>query len=66
MIKIYHLGRCGDHPDLTGPIGDTTTCDGSCLNEPCDSCGADTGQQCSPKCEDAAAYFEFVMESQIP
>jgi hypothetical protein len=47
----YHADRCDSHETTAGPIGSVVWCDGSCLNEPCDSCEADTGESCWPGCE---------------
>lgn len=35
--------RCGGHDE---GMYEVSYCDGSCLNEPCDSCGAGRGEAC--------------------
>lgn len=53
-----HEDRCSTHEAPHLGIGVTISCDGTCLNEVCDACLAETGQQCAPFCVLANDTFE--------
>lgn len=56
-MKYFHAGRCDGHDK---GMYEVSYCNGSCLNEPCDTCEANKGQSCALWCDEVGVTVVVV------